>query len=65
MPAGVVTNPAKLTIVSVEGTMSDIHTLVQASLRSVLVANDSLYNLNFVRNAHNNRVICYIMFEDQ
>ena len=65
MPAGNVTDPAKLTVVAVEGTMSDIDTLVQAQLRSDLAAGDSLYDLNFVRNARNNKVICYIMYEDQ
>ena len=65
MPAGNVTDPAKLTVVAVEGTMEDIHTLVQAQLRSDLAANDALYDLNFVRNHSNNKVICYIMYEDQ
>lgn len=65
MPAGNVTDPAKLTVVAVEGTMTDIHTLVQAQLRSDLAAGDGLYDLNFVRNSRNNKVICYIMYEDQ
>ena len=63
--AGTVTDPSKLTVVAVEGTMSDIHTLVQAELRSSLAASDALYDLQFVRNSRNNKVICYIMFEDQ
>ena len=63
--AGTVTDPSKLTVVAVEGNMTDIHTLVQAQLRSDLAAGDSLYDLNFVRNARNNKVICYIMYEDQ
>ena len=65
MPAGVVADPSKMTVIAVEGDMSDIHTLVQAVLRSSLAADDALYDLNFVRNSRNNKVICYIMFEDQ
>ena len=65
MPAGNIDDPSKLTVVAVEGTMTDIHTLVQAQLRSSLAADDALYDLNFVRNSRNNKVICYIMFEDQ
>ena len=65
MPAGDVQDPTKLTVIAVEGDMSDIHTLVQAELRSSIAANDTLFNLNFVRNSRNNKVICYIMFEDQ
>jgi hypothetical protein len=65
MPAGAVQDPSKLTVIAVEGTMANIHTLVQASLRSSLAANDSLYNLTFVRSVNGNKVICYIMFEDQ
>tara|TARA_X000001382_G_scaffold124179_1_gene108510 strand:+ start:350 stop:547 length:198 start_codon:yes stop_codon:yes gene_type:complete len=65
MPAGNITDPSKMTVVAVEGTMADIHTLVQASLRSSLATGDSLYDLNFVRSVNGNKVICYIMFEDQ
>lgn len=65
MPAGEVQDASKLTVIAVEGTMTDIDTLVQAQLRSSLAAGDSLYDLQFVRNSRNNKVICYIMFEDQ
>lgn len=60
-----INDPSKLTVIAVEGTMSDIHTLVQAELRSAIAAGDTVFNLNFVRNSSNNKVICYIMFEDQ
>lgn len=63
--ASPVADPSKLTVLAVEGTMADIHTLVQAELRSSLASNDILYSLKFVRNIHDNRVVCYIMFEDQ
>ena len=63
--ASPIQDPSKLTVLAVEGTMTDIHTLVQAELRSSLAANDTLFRLDFVRNYTNNKVICYILFEDQ
>lgn len=63
--ASPVNDPSKLTVVAVEGTMTDIHTLVQAALRSTIGAGDTLFRLDFVRNYTNNKVICYILFEDQ
>jgi hypothetical protein len=63
--ASPINDPSKLTVIAVEGDMSDIDTLVQDELRSSIAAGDTLFNLNFVRNSRNNKVICYIMFEDQ
>ena len=63
--ASPVNDPSKLTVVAVEGTMTDIHTLVQAALRSTIATGDTLFRLDYVRNYTNNKVICYILFEDQ
>tara|TARA_R100001015_G_C4634650_1_gene201623 strand:- start:2387 stop:2581 length:195 start_codon:yes stop_codon:yes gene_type:complete len=63
--ASPVQDPSKITVVAIEGTMADIHTSVQTYLRANLAGNDTLYELNIVRNIHDNRVVCYIMYEDQ
>jgi len=61
-----VTNPAKLTTVTVSGEITTIAAAVQASLRATLAAGDTLYSVEYVRNAQNpNRVTAYILFEDQ
>lgn len=65
MPAGAVQNPANLTVASVESSAATIHTAVQTWLRANMAVNDSLYNLSFIANKYNDKVTCFILFEDQ
>lgn len=61
-----VSDPAKLTTVTLSGELDTIGGVVQAWLRANLAAGDTLYNVEYIRNAQNpSRVTAFVLFEDQ
>tara|TARA_X000001382_G_scaffold106469_1_gene81865 strand:- start:697 stop:888 length:192 start_codon:yes stop_codon:yes gene_type:complete len=59
-----ITDPAKLTTVTVSGTQSTIHTIIQTALRG-LAAGDKIVDISIIRKSVGNNFIAIITFEDQ
>ena len=59
-----VINASKLTVLTVNGTLTTIGAAVQAELRTSVPNNSELYNIQCVRSAQDpSRVTAYILFE--
>ena len=55
-------NAARLAVVSVEGDMATIHTLLQTKLQT-LSNGDHIISIDLVRNRTSNLVMAYITYE--
>ena len=59
-----ITDPAKLTTVSVIGTQTTLPTVIQTALRG-LAASDKIIDISISRKSVGNNFIAIITFEDQ